>query len=144
MPCHRAMSHDTPIAILAETITVRVHWLKLSKSLRLSAVVPHRRIACLMHRAPSEDLPQSTRQRKVYCRVRALDKSSTDRSCGTFSHAQRPCSILSLAHHHTGMVAQHRAKSTRGTAYLHQRCLSYLAGGAVFHDGLVMCGISAA
>ena len=103
-------------------------------ALHVSCTVPRLKMA----------LPQSTSQRKVYCRVRALDKSSTDRSCGTFSHAQRPCSILSLAHHHTGMAAQHRAKSTRGTAYLHQRCLSYLVGGAVFHDGLVICGISAA
>ena len=34
MPCHGDMVHNTLIAIFAETVTLRVPWLKLSKWLQ--------------------------------------------------------------------------------------------------------------
>ena len=59
----RSYAHDTHNAILAQTIILWIPWLKLSKWLRLPAVVPHSRIAYSMHRAPSEVDDSSENQR---------------------------------------------------------------------------------
>ena len=61
-----------------------------------------------MHRAPSEvDSSSENQQAKDKLKRQSVGQSSDDRSSRTFSHAHRPRSILSLAHYHTGMMAQH-------------------------------------